>query len=87
MHPPLTARETARLERPCMHPPQVTQLLEQHSRRRLGPLEEEQVELGSLLGRGSYGRVYRGAPCSAVLAAHSSLSGSIWKRYQRLGSK
>ncbi len=36
--------------------------LEQHSRlRRLGPLEEEQVELTGVLGRGSFGRVYRGA--------------------------
>jgi hypothetical protein len=42
--------------------------LEQHSHwRRLGPLEEEQVELTALLGRGSFGRVYRGVfscPCS-----------------------
>ncbi len=34
----------------------------QHSRlRRLGPLDEEQVEVGPLLGRGSFGRVYKGA--------------------------
>lgn len=33
----------------------------QHSRlRRLGPLDEEQVEVGPLLGRGSFGRVYKG---------------------------
>jgi hypothetical protein len=42
------------------------QLIEQRlSLRRLGPLEEEQVELNALLGRGSYGRVYRGAPSRA----------------------
>ena len=35
----------------------------QHSRlRRLGPLDEEQVEVGPLLGRGSFGRVFKGAP-------------------------
>ena len=48
-------------------------LLEQHTRlRRLGPLEEEQVELSSLLGRGSYGRVYRGARPLLVLNARSA---------------
>jgi hypothetical protein len=26
----------------------------------LGPLEDEQVEIGPLLGRGSYGKVYKG---------------------------
>ena len=30
--------------------------------RRLGALDEEQVEVGPLLGRGSFGRVYKGEP-------------------------
>ncbi len=37
--------------------------LPEHWRKRwLGPLKEEQVEIGPLLGRGGYGRVYKGAP-------------------------
>ncbi len=36
--------------------------LPEHWRKRwLGPLKEEQVEIGPLLGRGGYGRVYKGA--------------------------
>ncbi len=31
----------------------------------LGPLEDEQVEVGPLLGRGGYGRVFKGALPSA----------------------
>jgi hypothetical protein len=30
-------------------------------KRWLGPLEDEQVEIGPLLGRGGYGKVYKGA--------------------------
>lgn len=42
-------------------PTQLETHLLQHNRlRRLGPLDEEQVEVGPLLGRGSFGRVYKG---------------------------
>lgn len=52
----------------------------QHSRlRRLGPLDEEQVEVGPLLGRGSFGRVFKGGlsgdlpPSTALsLCAHGA---------------
>ncbi|CAL8462804.1 g2337 [Coccomyxa elongata] len=51
----------------------------QHSRlRRLGPLDEEQVEVGPLLGRGSFGRVYKGRWRSTLVAIkvveHASVS-------------
>ena len=40
---------------------QMESHLLQHGRlRRLGQLDEEQVEVGPLLGRGSFGRVYKG---------------------------
>ena len=40
---------------------QIESHLLQHARtRRLGALDEEQVEVGPLLGRGSFGRVYKG---------------------------
>lgn len=42
--------------------PLETHLLHHSRLRRLGPLDEEQVEVGPLLGRGSFGRVYKGAP-------------------------
>ena len=45
--------------------PLETHLLHHGRLRRLGPLDEEQVEVGPLLGRGSFGRVYKGAPCSS----------------------
>ncbi len=51
-----------------------------HSRlRRLGPLDEEQVEVGPLLGRGSFGRVYKGAPSSAgqLTSLHACMLVSI----------
>lgn len=38
------------------------QLPDHWKQRWLGPLEDEQVEVGPLLGRGGYGRVYKGAP-------------------------
>ncbi len=40
--------------------PLETHLLHHGRLRRLGPLDEEQVEVGPLLGRGSFGRVYKG---------------------------
>ena len=40
---------------------QMESHLLRHGRlRRLGQLDEEQVEVGPLLGRGSFGRVYKG---------------------------
>ena len=58
---------------------QMESHLLRHGRlRRLGQLDEEQVEVGPLLGRGSFGRVYKGAgsalPCPKVccqLAKHA----------------
>ena len=43
-------------------------LLEHGRLRRLGTLDEEQVEVGPLLGRGSFGRVYKGEPPCAYVA-------------------
>ena len=37
-------------------------LTDHWKQRWLGPLEDEQVEVGPLLGRGGYGKVYKGAP-------------------------
>ncbi|KAK9827328.1 hypothetical protein WJX81_005997 [Elliptochloris bilobata] len=53
----------------------------QHGRlRRLGPLEEEQVEVGPLLGRGSFGRVYKGRWKNTMVAIkvveHSTKDGN-----------
>ena len=45
---------------------QMESHLLQHNRlRRLGALDEEQVEVGPLLGRGSFGRVYKGGSRTA----------------------
>lgn len=42
-------------------------VLAEHWRKRwLGPLKEEQVEIGPLLGRGGYGKVYKGEVPSHV---------------------
>ncbi len=51
--------------------------------RRLGTLEEEQVELGQLLGRGSFGRVYRGAPFSALACPAYASEPMDWKAMLR----
>ena len=47
---------------------QMESHLLRHGRlRRLGQLDEEQVEVGPLLGRGSFGRVYKGgSSCTAL---------------------
>ena len=53
---------------------QMESHLLRHGRlRRLGQLDEEQVEVGPLLGRGSFGRVYKGRPlhCLAPKGAFS----------------
>lgn len=51
---------------------QMESHLLQHARtRRLGALDEEQVEVGPLLGRGSFGRVYKGeraTPLGQIMA-------------------
>ena len=51
---------------------QMESHLLQHGRlRRLGQLDEEQVEVGPLLGRGSFGRVYKGRDLHSL--THSAL--------------
>ncbi|EIE27156.1 kinase-like protein [Coccomyxa subellipsoidea C-169] len=58
--------------------PLETHLLHHGRLRRLGPLDEEQVEVGPLLGRGSFGRVYKGRWRSTLVAIkvveHASVS-------------
>lgn len=49
--------------------------LPEHWRKRwLGPLQEEQVEIGPMLGRGGYGKVYKGGPFPWLLTLSSHLS-------------
>lgn len=58
-------------------------LLQHHRLRRLGALDEEQVEVGPLLGRGSFGRVYKGKQYSPLVALRTAASTSGARLYPR----
>ena len=65
-----------------------THLMRHARTRRLGALDEEQVEVGPLLGRGSFGRVYKGALSAPLARSRAvgtpSLTGSVSRQVAEL---